>query len=87
MTYALVGTAASFGVMTSQGVITNRFLGDTFSFMVVAVAIAARTLAPPVARLAGRWAAVLVGGVALIVLWSLLVDLGLEYQTWWHTTV
>lgn len=73
--------------MLSSGFITNRYLGDMYPLVVIVLLISARVLAPPAARLSGRRAAAVAVAVTLLVAWSLLVNLGLEYRWWWHTVV
>jgi hypothetical protein len=87
MTYCLLGTIGASGVMLIQCGMTNRYLGDAFPLVAVAVAGAARLIAPSAARLSGRTAVVLVVGATLLVAWSLLFNLGIEYQDWWHKAV
>jgi hypothetical protein len=82
-TYCLLGTAASAGVMLSDGAITNRYLADTFPLVVVALVLAARQLTPRVARLPRSGAVVVLSLVSLLLVWALVVNLGLEYRLWW----
>ncbi len=87
LTYCVLGTAASCGITLTQCYITNRYLGDFFPLIVVLVSLAALPLLRATPRLSRRGAYVLVGGFTVLVVWSLLVNLGLEYQDWWHTTI
>lgn len=86
-TYCVLGTAASGVVTLTQDGLTNRYLGDFFPLIVVLVSLAAPPLLRATAQLSRRTAYVLVSGATVLVLWSLLVNLGLEYQDWWHTTM
>ncbi len=87
MAYCIAGTAASPFVTLMLCGISNRYLADFYPLIVVAVSAAAPLLFRSAARLSGRSAYVLVGGVTLAIAWSLLVNLGLEYQDWWHAAV
>jgi hypothetical protein len=85
LTYCILATGGSCGVMLSSGFITNRYLADTFPLVAIALIMMARFLLPATAGVSGRVAAALVGGVALLVTWSLWMGLGLGYQSWWLT--
>jgi hypothetical protein len=87
MTYCILGTAASCGVMMSNAFITNRYLADWFPLIAVALPVAAGLLARPAAQLSRRGAVALAGGVTLLVASSLLVNLALDYRYWWHTAI
>jgi hypothetical protein len=86
MTYCILGTGASCIIMMSNAFITNRYLGDLFPFVVVTMVTSVRFLARPAGLLSGRNALIVTGGVIVVLAWSLLVDIGLEYQSWWFTT-
>jgi hypothetical protein len=87
MTYCVLGTAAACAVMLSNAFITSRYLADCFPLVVVGVAVAVRVLGPATARLSGLAAVGVAAGVTIFVAWSLLVNIGLDYQYWWHTAI
>lgn len=87
MTYCIVGGAGAWGESLMQCGITNRYLADAMPLIVVLAALGARVLAPAVAALSGRRATVFVVGVTVLVIASLLVNAGLEYQDWWSTAL
>jgi hypothetical protein len=87
MTYCLIGTAASVGVMLSNAFITSRYLADWFPLVVVAFAAALPSLARFAPRLSGARAVGVAAAVTLLLAWSFLVNMGLDYQYWWHTAV
>jgi len=87
MTYCIVGTAAWCCVLLMQIGISSRYLADFYPFVVVSVTVAALFLAPAAARLSGRAALMVGGGATVLVAWSLIVNVGLEYQDWWHLAV
>lgn len=87
MTYCIIGTTAGCFVMFSNAFITDRYLADCYPLLVVALAVAARFLGPPISRLSGLAAVGVAAGVTVFLAWSLLVNMGLDYQYWWHTAV
>jgi hypothetical protein len=87
LTYCLLGTAAAAGVMLSSGWLTNRYAGDLFPFTALFIAVVARFLARPLLRLSGGAAIALGTAAMLVVTWSLLYDLGIEYWSWWSTAL
>lgn len=87
MTYCILGTAAACVVMFSNAFITDRYLVDCYPLLVIALAVAARFLGPRVSRLSGLAAVGVAGGVTVVLAWSLLVNMGLDYQYWWHTSI
>jgi hypothetical protein len=85
-TYAIVGAAGSAAVMMTQGGISNRYLADFFPLVAVALPSSVRVLEAPMARLRGGWALAIGSALVVLLLWSLLANIGLEYQLWWHAT-
>jgi hypothetical protein len=86
-TYALLGTAGSTVVMMSQVSISNRYVADYFPLLVLAMAVGLRLTAPVAARLSGGKAIAVGTVVTALVVWALVFNFGLEYQSWWHTTL
>jgi hypothetical protein len=85
LTYCILGALASAGVALTGSFLTNRYLGDMFPAVALCLIAAARALAQPAAGLSGRRAVLIGAGAIVLVGWALLVNLGLEYQLWWHT--
>jgi hypothetical protein len=85
LTYCVLGTGASFIVMLSSGFITERYLADCFPLLVAALAVALGFLARPLSLLSGRGAVGIATAVTVLLAWSLVINLGLDYQYWWHT--
>ena len=85
MTYCIVGTLGSAAVALTGAFLTNRYLGDMFPAVALCLIAAARGLAQPAVGLSGRRGVLVAVGATVLVLWALLVNIGLEYQLWWHT--
>ncbi len=82
-TVLVVAAVASWAlVLTSVGVL-NRYLGDAYPMLALGEVLALAYLVPK----AERWGRLLRIGVMLVAVagigWQLLVNLGLEYRTWW----
>lgn len=84
MTYCIVAGLGAWAVTLTQCYITNRYLTDAMPLIVVAVAASARVLAPSITSLTGRRAAAFIGAVTVLVVVSLLINVGLEYRDWWN---
>ena len=69
----------------SEAFITNRYLADFFPFIAVTLLVCLRFVYRPSYSLSRGAAVALTSGVTLLLVFSLLVDIGLEYQSWWHT--
>jgi hypothetical protein len=85
MAYCIAAGLGACVVTLTQCGITGRYLGDGVPLIVILVAASARVLGPAIASLSGRRATVLVAGVTVLLVASLLINVGLEYQDWWHT--
>jgi hypothetical protein len=85
MTYVIIGTAGSAALTLTNAFITNRYLGDMFPLIAVSLILAVRLLAEPAARLRGPGAVAVACGVTVLLAWTVLINIGLQYQWWWHT--
>lgn len=85
MTYCIAGTAVSCLIVMSEAFITNRYLADFFPFITVTLLVCLRFIYRPSYSLSSGAAVALASSVTLLLVFSLVVDLGLEYQSWWST--